>query len=221
MTRRMIAPLLFGLVGVAILLALGVWQLQRLDWKRGVIAEIDARLAAAPVPVPPHPDPIADRYIRVRAEGVLRPGEVHVYTGLDGSIGYRIIAPLALADGRTILLDRGFVPLAAKDTPRPLGPLAVTGTLVWPQDGNPDPDRARNIWLGRDVPLLAEALGTDPVLLVAAQSTGAPPDTPLPIPVTIAIPNDHLQYAITWFGLAVVWSVMTGYLLWRIKRRID
>ncbi len=66
---------------------------------------------------------------------------------------------------------------------------------------------------------MAEALGTLPVMLVTASSDDAA--APMPLPVTVNIPNDHLQYAITWFGLALVWALMTGYLLWRIKRRID
>ena len=66
---------------------------------------------------------------------------------------------------------------------------------------------------------MAEALAAEPVLLVTASSDD--PGAPLPLPVTANIPNDHLGYAITWFGLAAVWAVMTGYLLWRIKRRID
>ena len=80
----MIAPLVFGLVGVAILVALGAWQLRRLEWKTAILAEIDARLAAEPVPVPAAPDPMADRYRRVRAEGELLPGELHVYTSVPG-----------------------------------------------------------------------------------------------------------------------------------------
>lgn len=217
MTRRMIAPLLVGLLGVAVLVSLGVWQLQRLEWKRGVLAEIDARLAAAPVPVPELPDPQADRYRRVRAEGALLPGEIHVYTaGPGGRVGYRIVAPMQLADGRRILVDRGFVPLAEKDVARQPGPLAVTGSLVWPDDGPPDPDRARNIWTGRDVPLMAADLGTEPVLVVAAETE--PAGGPVPLPVTVVIPNDHLGYAVTWFGLAAVWTLMTGLWLWRIKR---
>ncbi len=66
---------------------------------------------------------------------------------------------------------------------------------------------------------MAATLDTWPVMLVTASSDD--PEAPLPLPVTVNIPNDHLQYAITWFSLAVVWAVMTGYLLWRIKRRID
>jgi len=216
----MIAPLLVGLLGVAVLVSLGVWQLQRLEWKRGILAEIGARLAATPVPVPEIPDPVADRYLRVRAEGTLRPGEIHVYTGgPGGGVGYRIVAPLQLADGRRILVDRGFAPIEAKDAARPPGPLAVTGNLVWPDDGPPAPDRARNIWTGRDVALMAADLGTAPVLVVAAEAE--PGGGPVPLPVSVAIPNDHLGYAVTWFGLAAVWTLMTVLWLWRIKRGTD
>jgi surfeit locus 1 family protein len=156
----------------------------------------------------------------VRAEGALLPGELHVYTSLPPfGVGYRLIAPMALADGRHILLDRGFVPIDAKDAPRPPGPITVTGALAWPEEGAPRPDLERNIWIARDVPLMAEALGTEPVMLVAAESDAAKPPTPLP--VTPNIPNDHLGYAITWFGLAAVWAVMTALWLWRIKRPID
>ncbi len=216
----MIAPLLFGVLGVAILVALGVWQLERLEWKTAMLAEIDARLAAAAVPVPAAPDPEADRYLRVRAEGALQAGEVHVYTaGPRGAVGYRVIAPLALPDGRRILLDRGFVPIGDKDAARPPGPIAATGNLVWPREGAARPDRASNVWIARDVPLLAEALDAEPVMVVAAESD--PPGGPIPLPVTVAIPNDHLSYAITWFGLATVWTLMTLLWLSRIKRRTD
>jgi surfeit locus 1 family protein len=218
-TRRMLAPLVFGLAAVAILVALGAWQLRRLEWKTAILAEIDARLAAEPVPIPAAPDPLADRYRRVRAEGRLLPGEIHVYTSMPGrGVGYRVIAPMALADGRRILLDRGFVPIEEKDAARPTGEVAVVGNLVWPQEGEARPDRARNVWIARDVPLMAEALDTAPILLVVESSD---PAGPTPLPVTVAIPNNHLGYALTWFGLAAVWAVMTALWLWRIKRRID
>jgi surfeit locus 1 family protein len=214
----MVAPLIFGIVGVAILLSLGVWQVQRLAWKTAILDEIGARLAAAPVAVPERPDPETDRYLKVRADGRIEPGEIHVYTSAPPrGVGYRVIVPFALADGRRILLDRGFVPIGEKDAARRLGPLSVEGNLVWPQEGDARPDREKNIWLARDVPLMAEALGTLPVLLAAASSDD--PAAPLPLPVTPNIPNNHLEYAVTWFLLAAVWAMMTGYLLWRIKRR--
>ena len=223
MTRRMIAPLIFGIVGVAILLSLGTWQVRRLAWKTEILVEIDARLAAPPVAVPADPTPAADTWLRVEATGTLEPGELHVYTSVPSrGVGYRVIAPLTLADGRRILLDRGFVPIADKDKPRATGPIAVEGTLAWPQETDgftSDPDRGKNIWFARDVPLMAAALGTDPVMIVAAVSD--PAAGPMPLPVTVNIPNDHLQYAVTWFLLAVVWALMTGYLLYRIKRRTD
>ena len=129
---------------------------------------------------------------------------------------------MTLADGRRVLLDRGFVPIGEKDAARGTGPIAVTGSLAWPQETDSftsPPDRAKNIWFARDVPLMAAALDTLPVMIVVAESDA--PDAPMPLPVTVNIPNDHLQYAITWFLLAVVWTLMTGYLLYRIKRRID
>jgi surfeit locus 1 family protein len=222
MTRRMIAPLIFGVVGVAILLSLGFWQLRRLEWKEAILAEIATRLAADPVDVPPEPTP-ADQYLRVRASGTLEPGELHVYTSAPPrGVGYRVIAPMTLADGRRILLDRGFIPIDEKDAPRATGPITVTGTLAWPRETDTftaDPDRQKNIWFARDVDLMAGALDTDPVMLVVATSDGE--GGPMPLPVSVNIPNDHLQYAITWFLLAVVWTLMTAYLLYRIKRRID
>jgi surfeit locus 1 family protein len=223
MTRRMIAPLLFGIVGVAILVSLGVWQVQRLAWKTAILDEISTRLAAEAVPVPPDPSPTVDAYRKVEAEGEIGPGELHVYTSNPPQgVGYRVIVPLKLADGRSILLDRGFVPIAAKDAPRHLGPIRVEGALVWPQETDSftdAPDRETNIWFARDVPLMAEALGTVPVMLVTATSND--PAAPTPMPVSVNISNDHLQYAVTWFLLAVVWAGMTAYLLWRIKRRTD
>jgi len=223
MTRRMIGPLVFGILGVTVLVWLGVWQVHRLAWKTAILAEIDARLAAPPVAVPADPDPARDKYLRVAAQGAIEPGELDVYTSVpDHGVGYRVIVPFRMDDGRRILLDRGFVPIGAKDAPRRLGPVAVEGTLAWPDETDSftsAPDRVKNIWFARDVPLMAGALDTLPVMLVTASSDD--PGGPLPLPQTVNIPNDHLQYAITWFGLAVVWAMMTGYLLWRIKRRID
>ena len=222
MTRRMIVPLIFGIVGVAILASLGSWQLRRLAWKTEILAAIAARLEASPGPVPTTPSPEADRYLRVRAAGEILPGEIHVYTSAPPrGVGYRVIVPLQLADGRRLLLDRGFVPIDEKDVPRHLGPITVEGNLDWPRETDSlftaAPDLAKNIWFARDVPAMAAALGTGPLLLVASASDD--PAAPQPLPVTVNLPNDHLGYALTWFGLALVWAGMTLYLLWRIKRR--
>jgi surfeit locus 1 family protein len=223
MTRRMIVPLVFGLLGVAVLVALGLWQVQRLAWKTGMLARIEATLAVEPVAVPAAPDPEADQYRRVRAAGTLGAEELHVYTSVPPhGAGYRVIAPLALADGRRVLLDRGFVPIGEKDAVRHRGGIAVEGALFWPDETDgftSPPDREKNIWFARDVPLMAAALDTEPVMIVT--ETSDDPAAPLPQPVTPNLPNDHLGYAITWFGLAAVWAAMTGWLLWRLARRIE
>jgi surfeit locus 1 family protein len=223
MTRRMIAPLLFGLAGVAILLALGAWQVRRLAWKTEIIARIETRMQAEPVAIPVRPTPDEDQYRHVAVRGRILPGELHVYTSAPPhGVGYRVIVPLETADARRVLLDRGFVPIDEKDAPRHLGPIRVEGALQWPQETDSytsAPDLEKNIWFARDVDKMAYVLDTEPVMVVAEASDD--PGQPLPLPVTVNLPNDHLQYALTWFSLAVVWAVMTAYLLWRIKHRMD
>jgi surfeit locus 1 family protein len=222
MIRRVWVPLLFGLVGAAILISLGVWQVQRLAWKQGVLADIDARIVAAPVAVPASPDPVQDRYLPVEASGIIGPDAVRVLVSQRGiGAGYRIISPFAL-DGRRVLVDRGVMPVAADTPPIPDGAVTVVGNLHWPQevDGfTPDNDIDGNIWFSRDVDALAAHLGTEPVLIIArALSVSDDPVTLLPVDSS-GIPNDHLNYAITWFSLAVVWLGMTAFLVWRITRR--
>jgi len=218
--QRLIFILLFGVLGTAILLGLGTWQVKRLAWKEGMIAAIEARIDAAPVPVPATPDAEFDRYLPVTAEGDILPGEIHIFVAVKGGAAYRVIAPFRLADGRTVLLDRGTVPSNAKIKDRPIGPAIVTGNLNWPNEADrytPVPDLTGNIWYARDVPEMAKALGTEPVLIVASTPTG---EGIVPDPVdTGGIPNDHLEYAITWFSLALIWVGMTGFFLWQTRTR--
>jgi surfeit locus 1 family protein len=221
MSPRLVLPILFGLVGTAVLVALGTWQHQRLTWKEDIIARIEARLAADPAPVPGGANADEHQYLRVAEEGILLPGELHVYTSVPPhGVGYRVVAPFEIEPGRRVLLDRGFVPIGEKDAARDTGPIAVEGALHWPQETDrftADPDREANIWFARDTELMAEALETEPVMLVAERSSAL--DAPLPQPVSVNIPNNHLEYVVTWYGLAVVWAGMTVYWLWRITRR--
>ena len=220
--RRILVPVLIGVAGVAILLALGVWQVQRLAWKEGLIGEIEARLAAEPVPVPEAPDPGRDRLLRVEATGQIGTDEIHVLTSLDPwGAGYRVISPMRLADGRRILVDLGYVPQDMKEpaarrkaeTPESgQASVQVTGLLLWPAEVDsftPEPALDRNIWFARDVPTMAEALGTEPVLVVAEAHPWT--EWPRPAPPGTNIPNRHLEYAVTWFGLAAVWAGMTVF----------
>jgi surfeit locus 1 family protein len=213
---------IFGAAGVAILVSLGVWQVRRLAWKQDLLARIDARIADAPVDVPADPDHVRDEYLAVTAEGVIEAPELHVLVSRKQiGAGYRIVAPFA-AGGRRILIDRGFVRDGSQSEQHHGGMTIVTGNLLWPDDRNsatPANDTARNVWFARDLAEMAEALGTEPVLIVARTDTG---DEIEAMPVTAdGIPNDHLQYAITWFSLALIWAGMTLYLVSRIARRTD
>ena len=235
MTRSLLFPALFGIMGVAILVALGTWQLQRLDWKRGIIAEAEQKMAAEPVPVPASVDPGRDHRLHVTATGYLERAEIHVLMSTKASgPGYRVIVPMELArddrrTGRRIMVDLGFVPERLKslaDREPPSVRLQkrhprdrVTGYLYWPDEVDsftPPPDRGRDIWFARDVAAMAEELGTEPVLLVSA--THPDGDLPRPMPPGIDIPNRHLEYVLTWYGLAIVWATMTLIWIRRLRR---
>lgn len=220
MFRRMIFPIVLGVVGAAILCALGVWQLQRLEWKQGILANIEARLSADLVDLPDAPNPETDNYLGVELAGRLVGPELHVLVSLkpDGP-GFRVIRLLEMLGDRTVLVDLGYVSEADKDLPRSEADVLIQGNLIWPDETDgytPEPDFDGNIWFARDVDSMAEVLGSEPYMVAMRSSTPALPTKPMP--VTINISNDHLQYAITWFSLMVIWIVMTLFLLWSIKR---
>ncbi|WP_232236848.1 SURF1 family protein [Thiosulfatihalobacter marinus] len=219
---RYVLPLFFGILGTVVLVSLGTWQLQRLVWKEGVLDEIAARIEAAPVAVPANPDPQRDRYLSVSASGAFTGEELHILASTRhvGAV-YRVISPFETTDGRRIMVDRGWIKPPQKDAERPAGPATITGNLHWPDeiDGfTPESDAEKNIWFARDVPTLADVLGTEPVLIILRETSETdPPVTPLPIDGA-AIPNDHLEYVVTWYGLAIVWVLMTVYYLRRLRK---
>ncbi|MEZ5732993.1 MAG: SURF1 family protein [Paracoccaceae bacterium] len=220
--RRIAFPLMLGFGGVAVLLSLGFWQLQRLEWKEAMLSGIASRLNEAPVSLPERPDQAADQYLAVTASGTFGDGVLRVLSGQKyvGS-GYRVISPFTVGT-RTILVDRGFIATETAIPAAPAGNVEVTGNLLWPVEADsftPAPDLKANIWFARDVPAMAAELGTEPVMIVLRDG---PPDGAIaPAPVTTeGIPNDHREYAITWFSLAAVWLGMTAFLLWRIRQRM-
>jgi len=221
MLRRMIFPLAIGLLGGAILISLGVWQMQRLAWKEAVLAEISARISDSAVPLPATPDPEADRYMPVTAQGRFTGEHADVLVSRKQiGAGVRVIEVFETDDGRRVLVDRGFLRDDDRGNPRESGPAQVEGNLHWPDeidDFTPPPDATTGLWFARDVAALADALQTEPTFIVARRPTGGAIE-PMPVD-TSGIPNDHMNYAITWFSLAAVWLGMTAYLLWRIRQR--
>ena len=222
--HRLFPPLIFGLAGITVLVSLGVWQLQRLNWKQTVLADIDARIIAEPVAVPAMPDPVADRYLPVVVGGRLGTPFIRILASRKRiGAGYRIISPLHMA-GRIILVDRGFIKLADTLPPATDQLVTITGNLHWPDEVDsytPAPDYDKNIWFARDVMAMAAALNTEPVLVVIRASSSAPTEiSPMPVD-TKSITNNHLQYALTWISLAVIWFCMTIFFMIRMKPKIE
>jgi len=218
---RYLVPLIFGLAGIAVLVSLGVWQVQRLAWKEGVLADIEARIAAEPVALPDALDPEADRYLPVEVSGTVGEEALRVLVSQKTvGAGYRVISALDMGN-RRILLDRGFIKVAQDIPAAPEGEVMVRGNVHWPDDRNsstPENDVEGNTWFARDLEQMAGVLNTEPLLVVARKtSVSDAPVTPLPVD-TGNIPNDHLEYAVTWFGLAAIWAVMSGYFLWRMRK---
>lgn len=219
--RRYVFPLVLGIVGVAILMNLGFWQLRRMEEKRVYLDEIEARIGNAPIPLPAQPEEGPHKFQAVWAEGRFTGEYLEVLAGQRGAgPGVLVIEALALPDGRRIMVQRGFLPEEARTLPRAAQEARVEGNLHWPQDSSsstPPPDAKTGLWFARDVAGMAAKLNTEPALIVAREPTG---DGIAPLPVdTSGIPNDHWGYAIQWFLLAATWAGMTLFLLWRIRAR--
>ena len=211
----------FGVLGTTILLSLGIWQLQRLAWKKEVLRAIESKILAPAVEIPKTVLPDVHSLLPVRAEGRYKGDTVRVLVSqkIYGA-GYRLITAFELLDGRTIMLDRGFTSVRSEMPSTPEGRGEVIGNLQWPQEIDsftPENDLAANIWFARDVARLAGHLKAEPVLLVLRDSSfETEAATPLP-KMTANIPNDHMNYAITWFSLSLIWLGMSGYFLYRSR----
>lgn len=223
--RRILFLLTFGLGGLGVLLWLGFWQVQRLDWKRDILDLIQSRIDAPAVSIPANPQEDSMEYGAVTATIAPFGPELHVLSsGTGAGTGYRVIRAAKIEDGREIMVDFGVLLLEDKDLPPHDATQEITGNLLWPDDKNdstPAPDLGRNIWFARSVPEMAQVLGTEEIMVVLRTSSNPDPRlTPVPVD-TSGIKNDHREYAITWFLLAAVWTVMTGFFIKRTAARKD
>ena len=221
-------------VGVAILLALGAWQLDRLAWKQDLLTQLAANMAAEPVDLA-RAEAVAasggtSEFLKVKVQGTFNhDAEMRMIAVHDGGPGWEIVTPLITADGRAVLVNRGVVPDREKDViDRPAGPVEVTG-YVRNYSGRqgifaPDNDPQSGVWYWWDVPaMLANArlpAGTRAVELVLQQVPAEEARSfPRPSPPQARLRNNHLSYAITWFSLAVVLVVIAGlYLRGQMKK---
>lgn len=198
------------------LVALGIWQLERLQWKLGLIAEMNAHLNAPSISLDEALKLRGDdaQYRRVALTGRFENDkEAYIYaTGSGGLPVYHVVVPFRVDDGRVVFVDRGIVPPQfRKPSTRRKGLLAgeVRVVGVWrtpdaPGLFTPQPDLARRIWYARDLAGIAGALAIRPAAwaIVEADATPVPGGWPRGGQTLVALRNEHLQYALTWFLLA-------------------
>ncbi|HZH25551.1 MAG TPA: SURF1 family protein [Azospirillaceae bacterium] len=219
----------FAVFGVAALLALGTWQVQRLTWKNDLIARLEVRLAAPPEPLPARiDDPAAWEYRRASVAGRFLHDKEMLIAGRtwQGQAGWHVVTPLVRDDGAgAVLVNRGFVPHDRRDPAlRREGQVADSVTVEglvrpggrqsWMQPGNRP---GENTWFWYDIPAMAAHAGlkeAPPVVLEAGPAAN-PGGLPIGGQTVVRIRNDHLTYALTWYSLAVALGVIWFFYHWR------
>jgi surfeit locus 1 family protein len=208
MTRRFrpkLRPTIFAAAGIAALVGLGCWQMKRLEWKEVLLAEITRSMSAAPATLPAGIADAGDwNYRRVVLEGRFDYGSEALLQSRSrqGRPGRHVLTLLRREDGPPVLVDRGWVPEDADigQIDRPEGAVRVEGiarAARKPGRFVPDNRPEEGLWYWADPagfapdapPLVVEAAGTGPGLPIGGASS-------------VDIPNDHFQYALTWFSLA-------------------
>lgn len=231
-TRRFpIVLTIATIIAFAILCALGVWQVRRLHWKTELLARIEAlhNAPARPAAQVLGGDPKGAEFARVAVDcpGIASAAFVTLYSLHDGQGGYRLISKCEVVAGiyRSVLVDRGFIVDTVKERPAVdrslVKPVRVVGVLRAPDEPTfvTPPNRPiDNEWYSRDIAAMAEHLRAPspaPLFLMAETATNPemPALKPLPIPAEIA--NRHLEYALTWFGLAAALAGVYAAVLWR------
>ena len=230
--RPLLWPTLLTLLALPVLIGLGLWQLDRREWKLDLIAKLEERQKEPPILLPNEAawgslplEELYYRHVRIKGE-FLHDKEIHWFAqDASGQVGYQIITPVALEFGGYVLVDRGFVPASLKtretrpetvfdaeaDLVGSIVPSAVADSL------DLDPDLQTNIWYVRDVQAMAawrEVTPAAPFLVIAEEPSPQAPFTP--IPVVANLRNEHLNYALTWFGLAG--ALIAVYLAYHLAR---
>ncbi len=230
----MLIPGAAALAALVVLFGLGTWQLERKAWKETLIATLDRRLNDAPAALPPPSEWTAMRpensefsRVRLRVE-FPKVGDALVYTSGSAirddvkGVGYFVFSPARLPNGQQVVINRGFVP--DRGYPAVAGAVDIVGALRWPEAGSAfvsDHDAAGDVWMVRDPVAMAQRKGWGAVapFYVEQEAPVPPGGLPHPAPLKVHLRNDHLQYAITWYGLAAVLVVM--FAIWAVRHRRD
>ncbi len=223
--------LLFFIAAMATTVGLGTWQVQRLEWKSGLIAEIEAAKTQSPLTVLPHTkaELEAKEFYPVEVRGAwMGDTEFHITPRFfKGQLGYFLLTPLKLEDGRILLVNRGWIPAALKDLKsRPQtaisGEAEFLGLLRTGDERNgltPENQPEKNIWFGRDTLAMAESAGLDNVVPAEVDIVGAQSMKHLPVPSdgSIRLRNDHLSYILTWYMIAL--GILAIFIIYHRKPR--
>lgn len=234
-TRKIVTAVLV-LLALAILLSLGTWQVERLHWKEGLLADMAERRAAAPVPLADI-EAIAAKggdieYRRVSVSGIFdHAKERHFFATFEGQTGFYVYTPMMLSDGRILFVNRGFTPYEMKEpAKRQAGEVQGVQTIAGyartrlaekPSSMVPDNDLAKNIFYWKDLDTMASTVGLDkakvlPFFVDVDASVSNPGGWPKGGVTQFDLPNSHLQYAVTWYGLAgALVAVVIGAVLRR------
>ena len=238
-TKGLLGFTALALAALAVLIGLGVWQLERLQWKEGLIAEIEARSTGAPITIAEalaiarqgrDPD-----YYRVRVEGRFHHDKeryLFAQSLHEGTPGWHVITPLETTGGDMVLVDRGFVPDVLKEASlrasgQVEGVVTVTGIVRSPEiQGSfvPDNEREANRWFWRDLGAMARSMFPEGTVEMApffldAEKSDVPGGWPEGGQTRLELPNNHLQYAITWFLLALCLLVIYAVYVRGLYRR--
>ncbi|MGV1750894.1 SURF1 family protein [Agrobacterium sp. CG674] len=229
-----IAVMVMTIILTGCLLALGTWQVNRLAWKKDLVARVEERAHAAPVEAPAASewpaltDPAQYEYRRVKIAGTFRhQDEVQVYTVTDLGPGYWVLTPFERQDGTRVIINRGFVPTdkRAPET-RPEGEIAgtveVIGLMRAPETGGlflrtNDPQNDR--WYSRNIAQITDAKKIENAapFYIDADATANPGGLPVGGKTMLTFPNNHLSYAVTWYILAGM-VVAAG---WYVMRNLN
>lgn len=244
--KKLLIPTVAAALGLAILLNLGFWQLDRLEWKNKLIAQVEAGVTRQPVAAP-GPDAWnsladGDDYRHVKLTGEYQDGNTFYYTALTDPVGpaegpgVMVYAPFQTSEGWLVFINRGFLPQGLDGIAReaalavPDGTLEVTGLLRLSEKPNwttPVPNETDRMWFARDTQAMGEMLGLNPADLAPYSvdlDAAFTPDTGLPQAgeTIVRFKNDHLGYALTWFGLAAtllgVFLTYAATILWPRSR---
>jgi surfeit locus 1 family protein len=226
--RPTLWPTLVTVPAVLLMLGLGVWQVERLSWKTALLRHIGEQMTAPALPLPAAvADPVAFDYRRVSITGrFLHDREMYLAArSLRDNVGYQVLTPMVRDGGEAVLVNRGWIPLDKRDPSTRAagqtgGVVTVEGVARMPRGRNwfqPDNEPDRGFWFWIDPPAMAGYAGVPRLAPVVVEAGSQPNPGGLPIggQTRVTIPNDHLQYAITWFSLAIALVVVYVVYHWR------